>query len=41
MRKDFPDIYIYAKKLGMLITLYTNGSLINESIIELFKKYPP
>lgn len=41
LRKDFSDIYMYAKKLGMLLTLYTNGSLISSSIIELFKKYPP
>lgn len=41
MRKDFSDIYIYAKKKGLLITLFTNGTLINDDIIRLFREYPP
>ena len=28
-RKDFLEIYTYAKKKGFLITLFTNGTLIN------------
>lgn len=40
-RKDFLDIYLYAKKKGFIIELYTNGALINDSIIRVFKKYPP
>ena len=40
-RKDFPDIYLYAKKKGFIVELYTNGALINDIIIEMFKKYPP
>src|SRR5262245_2543775 len=27
-RKDFLDIYTYAKKKGFLVTLFTNGTLI-------------
>lgn len=40
-RKDFVDIYLYAKKKGFIIELYTNGSLINEEIISVFEQYPP
>src|SRR3990167_1268938 len=28
IREDFQDIYIYARKKGLLITLFTNGTLI-------------
>jgi len=41
MRKDFQDIFIYAKNKGMLITLFTNALLINERICKLFDNYPP
>jgi MoaA/NifB/PqqE/SkfB family radical SAM enzyme len=41
LREDFLDIYTYAKKQGFLITLFTNGTLINSEIADYFKKYPP
>lgn len=41
MRKDFCDIYVYAKKKGFIVELYTNGVLINDSIVDLFVQYPP
>src|ERR1700680_1442987 len=31
-RKDFLEIYTYAKKKGVLITLFTNGTLVTERI---------
>lgn len=40
-RRDFLDIYLYAKKKGFIVELYTNGALINEQIVDVFKKYPP
>jgi len=40
-RKDFLEIYSYAKKKGFLITLFTNASLFDRGIIEFLKKYPP
>ena len=33
-RKDFLEIYTYAKQKGFLITLFTNGILINERIAD-------
>lgn len=40
-RKDFLDIYLYAKKKGFIIELYTNGALIDENSVSVLKRYPP
>ena len=40
-RKDFLDIYTSAKKKGFLITLFTNGILINEKVADYLREYPP
>ena len=40
-RKDFLEIYTYAKKKGFLITLFTNGTLINEKIADYLCEWPP
>jgi radical SAM protein with 4Fe4S-binding SPASM domain len=40
-RKDFLEIYTYAKKKGFLITLFTNGILINEQIADYLAEWPP
>lgn len=41
LRPDFFDIYMYLKKKGVLLSLFTNASLITEEHIKLFIKYPP
>lgn len=41
LRKDFSDIYLYLKRKGLLISLFTNANLIDKEHAELFKKYPP
>lgn len=40
-RKDFLEIYTYAKQKGFLITLFTNGTLINEKIADYLVQWPP
>lgn len=40
-RRDFLDIYTHAKRRGLLITLYTNGTLINERIADHLAEYRP
>ena len=40
-RKDFLEIYTFAKQKGFLITLFTNGILINEKIADYLREYPP
>ncbi|MEJ2430235.1 MAG: radical SAM protein [Deltaproteobacteria bacterium] len=41
LRPDFEDIYLYAKKKGFLITLFTNGTLITPSLVDFLKEFPP
>jgi radical SAM protein with 4Fe4S-binding SPASM domain len=41
LRKDFLDIYAYAKKKGLLPTLFTNGTLITAEIADFLVKWRP
>ena len=41
MRKDFLEIYTYAKKKGFIITIFTNGTLIDEKAVIHLKRYRP
>jgi radical SAM protein with 4Fe4S-binding SPASM domain len=40
-RRDFLEIYAYAKRKGFLITLFTNGTLITEQIANFLVELPP
>lgn len=40
-RKDFLNIYAYAKQKGFLLTVFTNGTLVTECIVECWTQYPP
>jgi radical SAM protein with 4Fe4S-binding SPASM domain len=40
-RKDFLEIYTYAKQKGFLITLFTNGTIITEQIADYLAEWPP
>ena len=41
LRDDFPYIYTELKKLGLVISINTNGYLLKGKIAELFEKNPP
>jgi radical SAM protein with 4Fe4S-binding SPASM domain len=41
VRKDFLDIYAYAKKAGFLITLFTNATLITPRVAEYLAAWTP
>ncbi len=41
MHRDFEKIYRDLYSRGMLISVNTNGYLIDKAVIELFRKYPP
>jgi radical SAM protein with 4Fe4S-binding SPASM domain len=41
LREDFFDIYSYLREKGLLVSVFTNGSLITAHLVKLFKKYPP
>ena len=38
---DFIDIYRYFKQKGVFVTVFTNGSLIDDDIIQCWKELPP
>ena len=41
LRKDFKQIYSGLKRLGLMITVNTNGSLIDEEMVDFFVKDAP
>jgi radical SAM protein with 4Fe4S-binding SPASM domain len=41
LRPDFEEIYMLLKRKGLLVSVFTNATLVNEKHIALFKKYPP
>jgi radical SAM protein with 4Fe4S-binding SPASM domain len=41
VRPDFMDIYSYAKKKGIFITLFTNGTLVTPEIADFLAELPP
>ena len=41
VRKDFLDIYAYAKQKGFLVTLFTNGTLITSEIADYLMQLRP
>jgi radical SAM protein with 4Fe4S-binding SPASM domain len=41
LRDDFEDLYLYARKIGLKVILFTNATLITPSLAELFSHIPP
>lgn len=41
LRSDFNEIYTECKKLGLLVSVNTNATLIDDDKIRLFTEYPP
>ena len=41
LRKDFKDLYLHLWNKRVHITIFTNGTLIDDSYVEFFKMYPP
>lgn len=41
VRQDFPEIWTYAKRKGLLLTLFTNGTLITPRIADLLAEWRP
>lgn len=41
LRRDFAAIYRHAKQLGLLVTVFTNGTLVTEEVLEVFTDLPP
>jgi radical SAM protein with 4Fe4S-binding SPASM domain len=41
VRPDFPELYLYALRKGLLVTIFTNGTLVTDAIAELLAEHPP
>lgn len=41
LRKDFETIYLHAKKSGLLVSVNTNGLLIDDAKVKFFSENPP
>jgi radical SAM protein with 4Fe4S-binding SPASM domain len=41
LRRDFPDIYTYAKRKGFILTLFTNGTLLTPRIADTLAEWRP
>jgi len=41
LRPDFLEVYAHAKRAGMLVTLFTNGTLVNAEVADYLAEWPP
>ena len=41
LRQDFADIYLALKRKGLLVSVFTNATIIQKEHVDLFLKYPP
>ena len=41
LRDDFEEIYLGLKRLGLLVSVFTNACLVTQRHVDLWKKYPP
>lgn len=41
LRRDFQELYVYTRKLGLQVMLFTNACLITPEIADLFQRLPP
>jgi radical SAM protein with 4Fe4S-binding SPASM domain len=41
LRKDFEDLYIFVRKLGLRVAIYTNATLITPALAKLLAHTPP
>ena len=41
LRPDFREIYRHAKENGLLVTLFTNATLVDEAMADFFAEFPP
>jgi radical SAM protein with 4Fe4S-binding SPASM domain len=41
LREDFEEIYLYARKQGLRVIVFTNATLLSERYADLFARIPP
>ena len=41
VRPDFPELYLHALSRGLLVTVFTNGTLVTDAVADLFAEHRP
>jgi radical SAM protein with 4Fe4S-binding SPASM domain len=41
VRPDFPELYRHARAKGLLVTIFTNGTLVTDALADLLAEHPP
>lgn len=41
LRNDLADIYEFARRLGLQVSIFTNGCLVTPALADLFRRIPP
>jgi radical SAM protein with 4Fe4S-binding SPASM domain len=41
LRRDFAEIYRHARRRGLLVTVFTNATLVTAETVALFREFPP
>lgn len=41
LRPDFPEFYLYARRKGLHVFVFTNGTLLTPELADLLAEYPP
>jgi len=41
LRADFPELYRHAIRAGLVVSVFTNGTLLNETAVDLFDEWRP
>jgi len=41
LREDFTELYLYARRLGLRVIVFTNGRLITPEMADFFSRVPP
>lgn len=41
LSEDFEELYVFARKLGLKVSIFTNATLITEHLADLFLRIPP
>ena len=41
LREDFADVYLALKRKGLLVSVFTNATLVTPGHVDLLRKYPP
>jgi len=41
VRRDFPELYLHARSKGLLVTIFTNATLVTDEVADLLAEHPP